>query len=445
MNEHDDYAEMVDITFAQRPVEDFIARKILEAFCYDAPPRSVVSELGALLRQGGWELAPVFQTLFLSEAFYSDKAKAGFVKGPWSTRWASCAARACWRPSAACSTAGSRSWASAPRSRPRVNGWPRGRGLALRAGDGGPRQPGQLHPEPAHCSRPGWASRRPSCCRPRPAPPRQVVDALVSTLNVTVSAAEHAQYVDVPRPERGAGGADPFNARQPARTWTCASAGCSTSSPTPRRTRSAKGATTMCRNQSRNQASSTSPRHDATRRAALHARRARHRRARPLALRRMPFATRRAAAHHAGAVHQPDRRQRRRQHRHPASRCPSTTRAGPTSRSPQAGAQRSNSGPNATTALRAAPGARPDPRAVDRGLGSHRAARGLPRREPQPLHEHGHLLLRRARGRSARWASTPAAGSRATPTPTPPRPWARWRSAWDARSTSSAARPTRCC
>lgn len=81
-NVTDDYQAMVDITFAQRPVERFIARKILQSFCYEDPSDAVVGELGDLLRSSNWELKPVFATLFKSEAFYSAKAKSGFVKNP---------------------------------------------------------------------------------------------------------------------------------------------------------------------------------------------------------------------------------------------------------------------------------------------------------------------------------------------------------------------------
>ncbi|MFM8979317.1 MAG: DUF1800 family protein [Planctomycetia bacterium] len=78
----DDFQAMVDITFAQRPVERFIARKVLEAFCCSSPPDSLVDALGAVLRESGWELKPFFRTLFLSEAFYSDRAREGLVKSP---------------------------------------------------------------------------------------------------------------------------------------------------------------------------------------------------------------------------------------------------------------------------------------------------------------------------------------------------------------------------
>jgi uncharacterized protein (DUF1800 family) len=81
-NVTDDYAAVVDITLDHRPVAEFIARKIFEHFCYEGPKDSVVAELARILRTNGYELVPLLQTLFRSEAFYSDRAKAGLVKGP---------------------------------------------------------------------------------------------------------------------------------------------------------------------------------------------------------------------------------------------------------------------------------------------------------------------------------------------------------------------------
>ncbi len=77
-----EYADVVDLTLARRPVAEFIVRKLLEAFCYADPPPTVVDQLAAQLRAGGWELAPVLATLFKSEAFYSPTAKAGLAKSP---------------------------------------------------------------------------------------------------------------------------------------------------------------------------------------------------------------------------------------------------------------------------------------------------------------------------------------------------------------------------
>jgi hypothetical protein len=42
----------------------------------------VVDELAGILRDQGYELAPALRALFLSEAFYSEKAREGLVKSP---------------------------------------------------------------------------------------------------------------------------------------------------------------------------------------------------------------------------------------------------------------------------------------------------------------------------------------------------------------------------
>ena len=65
--------------------------------------------------------------------------------------------------------------------------------------------------------------------------------------------------------------------------------------------------------------------------------------------------------------------------------------------------------------------------------------RRIPDGEPLPLREPGHLLVRRPRLVRPARRSPRAAGSRATPTSTRRRRWARCRSAWGGRATSRAA------
>lgn len=77
-----EYQDMVDVTLANRPVAEYVCRRLLEAFCYANPPASVVDQLAAQLRSSNYELAPVLATLFKSEAFYSPTAKSGLAKNP---------------------------------------------------------------------------------------------------------------------------------------------------------------------------------------------------------------------------------------------------------------------------------------------------------------------------------------------------------------------------
>lgn len=78
----DDYQAVVDITFAEREVAEWFATAILEAFCYPNPPQRNIDELAKALRDSNYELEPVLKRLFKSEAFFSEKAQEGLVKGP---------------------------------------------------------------------------------------------------------------------------------------------------------------------------------------------------------------------------------------------------------------------------------------------------------------------------------------------------------------------------
>ena len=78
----DDYEAVIDATLAQREPERFICRKLLEYFAMNEPPQELVDELGAMLRDSGWELKPTLETLFRSEAFFSNRARHAFVKTP---------------------------------------------------------------------------------------------------------------------------------------------------------------------------------------------------------------------------------------------------------------------------------------------------------------------------------------------------------------------------
>lgn len=85
----DDYQAMTDLTLAlQDPVSGhsrcarWIVRSIVRRFAMHDPSEELINQLAGVLEGAGWELKPVFDTLFLSEAFYSAQAKEGFVKSP---------------------------------------------------------------------------------------------------------------------------------------------------------------------------------------------------------------------------------------------------------------------------------------------------------------------------------------------------------------------------
>jgi uncharacterized protein (DUF1800 family) len=84
-----EYDQVVDITLNHAEAGtgvsrtgQWIVRSLLRYFCYPDPPQNVVDELAGDLRDGGWEIKPILIKLFLSEAFFSAKAREGIVKGP---------------------------------------------------------------------------------------------------------------------------------------------------------------------------------------------------------------------------------------------------------------------------------------------------------------------------------------------------------------------------
>jgi uncharacterized protein (DUF1800 family) len=77
-----DYASVVDITLANRPVAEYVGKKLFEFFCYENPPQSVIDAMAGQIRGANYELAPVLKSLFLSEAFFSKKARRSLVKSP---------------------------------------------------------------------------------------------------------------------------------------------------------------------------------------------------------------------------------------------------------------------------------------------------------------------------------------------------------------------------
>lgn len=83
-----EYLDVVNLTFdnpdpaVNRNVGQFISGKIWEWFVYTDPSDKLLEKLEQLWIDSNWEIAPVLETIFLSEAFFSDRAKEGLVKSP---------------------------------------------------------------------------------------------------------------------------------------------------------------------------------------------------------------------------------------------------------------------------------------------------------------------------------------------------------------------------
>ncbi len=74
--------DLVTLILDQPATSRFVAKKLFEYFAYLDPAAAVVEPLADVLRAQSYELSPMLLNLFLSEAFYSDKAVGTQIKGP---------------------------------------------------------------------------------------------------------------------------------------------------------------------------------------------------------------------------------------------------------------------------------------------------------------------------------------------------------------------------
>lgn len=74
--------DLVRLILEQPAAARFIAFKLHEYFAYRDPEPDSVDRLAAVLRGNNYELKPMLRNLFLSEAFYSDRAMSTQIKCP---------------------------------------------------------------------------------------------------------------------------------------------------------------------------------------------------------------------------------------------------------------------------------------------------------------------------------------------------------------------------
>jgi uncharacterized protein (DUF1800 family) len=74
--------EVLDIMLAQPATSVHIATKIYRFFVRDDPSPELQARLGAMLRDGNYEIAPFLRTIFLSRDFYSPASMGAQIKGP---------------------------------------------------------------------------------------------------------------------------------------------------------------------------------------------------------------------------------------------------------------------------------------------------------------------------------------------------------------------------
>ena len=77
-----DGADIVRIILEQPRAAEYLARKLWSFFAYAEPGDEVVADLAGVLRASRLELKPALRAMFLSPAFYSDRAVRTQIKGP---------------------------------------------------------------------------------------------------------------------------------------------------------------------------------------------------------------------------------------------------------------------------------------------------------------------------------------------------------------------------
>ncbi|MDE2904834.1 MAG: DUF1800 family protein, partial [Acidobacteriota bacterium] len=73
---------VLDIILEQEVTAEYIGAKIYRFFVREDPSEALVSELGSIFRDNGYELRPLLTTMFLSRDFYSEATYGAHIKGP---------------------------------------------------------------------------------------------------------------------------------------------------------------------------------------------------------------------------------------------------------------------------------------------------------------------------------------------------------------------------
>ena len=77
-----DGVDVLEIILEQPVTAEYIAARIYRFFVREDPSPALQAELGAILRDNGYELRPLLETIFLSRDFYSEASYGAHIKGP---------------------------------------------------------------------------------------------------------------------------------------------------------------------------------------------------------------------------------------------------------------------------------------------------------------------------------------------------------------------------
>ncbi len=75
-------ADIIDTILEQEVTAEFIARKAWSFFAYDNPEDAIIKALGGVLRDNDYQLKPMLRAMFMSDAFYSERALFTNIKSP---------------------------------------------------------------------------------------------------------------------------------------------------------------------------------------------------------------------------------------------------------------------------------------------------------------------------------------------------------------------------
>ncbi len=74
--------DILDIIFEQPATAEYIAGELWTYFAYENPEPEIVAGLAATLRENDYEMKPMLEQMFASQAFYNDKAVGTQIKSP---------------------------------------------------------------------------------------------------------------------------------------------------------------------------------------------------------------------------------------------------------------------------------------------------------------------------------------------------------------------------
>lgn len=75
-------ADVVDLIFERKECSRFLVRKLWEYFVHESPEERLVEELAGVFFESGFEVMVVLREVFLSEAFYGERAMGTQIKPP---------------------------------------------------------------------------------------------------------------------------------------------------------------------------------------------------------------------------------------------------------------------------------------------------------------------------------------------------------------------------